>query len=835
MAAKKSTAGNGEKAKRAGTSGKEGRKPDSIQQARKNTEPKIQYDNIPLHVPSEAERELMESRERLELVLESGEIGTWDWDVQNRRIRWNDKLYEILGLSPGVKEIAVETFFHYIHPKDLPRVQQNISQVMKSEEDFKDTFRVVREDGEIRWLSGRGRLFRDEQGRPVRMMGVNHDVTESKQAEESLRRAGELSAALNRINEAVHSALNPNEILQRLVTEGACVLESETAAVSVRRPDGWAIRYVYGMTEELVGVVMNDEQERHAVLALETAQPVAVTDTANDDRVNREHLLSYNIRSVLVVPLIARGRPVGAVFFNYHTASHRFADDEVNFARQLAATASIAIENARLFDERKRAAEALSLEREKLKNILDTIPDSVYIVGRDGTIEYVNPKMEKGKGPWAGKKCHQYRAGRDDPCPSCNFDEVQSGETVRSEWADERTGKIYDCIDAPLTNPDGSISKLKIMRDVTERRQAADKIERQNAVLEGINSILTEALTCETEEELGQVCLAVAEHVTESKIGFIGEIGPDGLLHDIAINNLGWELCTMCDKSGHRIPPGDFAVKGLYVRVLRKGKSFFTNDPASHPDGTGTPEGHPILTSFLGAPLLHKGRTIGIVAVANRQRGYDCRQRRALEAISATIVQVFSWFRAEGALRRSEERFHSLFSTMSEAFVLCELIRDDAGKVVDCRVLDANPAVEAMTGIRPDDAIGRNMLEIFPDTDNFWFETYGNVEATGEPVSFEHRFDPLNRVYYTSVYRPAPGLVAIIFMDLTERKQAEQELRRSNEELQRFNRVAVGRELRMIELKKEVNGLCTLTGQPQRYPLEFVKKNDIEKEQTQSP
>ena len=135
---------------------------------------------------------------------------------------------------------------------------------------------------------------------------------------------------------------------------------------------------------------------------------------------------------------------------------------------------------------------------------------------------------------------------------------------------------------------------------------------------------------------------------------------------------------------------------------------------------------------------------------------------------------------AELQLGRSEEKFHSLFRSMSEASVLFELIRDDAGEPVDCRVIEANPATETMTGLTPSEAVGRTMREIFPDADQFWFDVYGKVEATGEPVTFERRFEPLDRIYHTRVYRPSPGHVAIVFMDITTRKQTEEALRREH-------------------------------------------------------
>ncbi len=108
----------------------------------------------------------------------------------------------------------------------------------------------------------------------------------------------------------------------------------------------------------------------------------------------------------------------------------------------------------------------------------------------------------------------------------------------------------------------------------------------------------------------------------------------------IAKSELGWEQCLMYDKTGHRCPPSDFVVHGLYGSVIKNKKSFFTNDPPSHPDSIGLPYGHPPITSFLGVPLVQDGKTIGLIAVANRENGYSCEQLEDLEAIAPVVVQV---------------------------------------------------------------------------------------------------------------------------------------------------------------------------------------------------
>jgi signal transduction histidine kinase/CheY-like chemotaxis protein len=195
----------------------------------------------------------------------------------------------------------------------------------------------------------------------------------------------------------------------------------------------------------------------------------------------------------------------------------------------------------------------------------------------------------------------------------------------------------------------------RAIRYAIERKQAAERIRQQNAVLEGINRILREALTSDSEAELGRVCLGVAEEVTQSRFGFLGEIGPTGRLDDIAISDPGWEACRIED-SGQRKTTEGLEIHGIYGRVLLDGRGFFTNDPRNHPDGRGVPEGHPPLTAFLGVPLKHDGKTIGMIAVANREGGYRPQDLEDLEALALGVVQVFMRKRAERAVRAGEER-----------------------------------------------------------------------------------------------------------------------------------------------------------------------------------
>ena len=127
--------------------------------------------------------------------------------------------------------------------------------------------------------------------------------------------------------------------------------------------------------------------------------------------------------------------------------------------------------------EQELAEEKLKIERNKLSAIFESMKDGVYIVNKDYDIQYINNVIKKEFGQVNGKKCYKYLHNSDKPCSFCKNDDVFAGKTVQWEWTSEKNGKTYDLIDSPLINSDGSISKLEIFRDITERKQIEKKLK----------------------------------------------------------------------------------------------------------------------------------------------------------------------------------------------------------------------------------------------------------------------------------------------------------------------------------------------------------------------
>jgi PAS domain S-box-containing protein len=152
------------------------------------------------------EEALRVSREHLALATSAGNIGIWVNDLKTGRSHWNAQLYRMLGLEPRDGPEDQEAFFEFIHPADRNGVLQGAQAVTALEGEIDLEFRIIRaDDGRIRWLAAKGAVDRDRHGRPIRLQGVNYDITDRKKAEETLHLAqlqlGEQLAETERINE----------------------------------------------------------------------------------------------------------------------------------------------------------------------------------------------------------------------------------------------------------------------------------------------------------------------------------------------------------------------------------------------------------------------------------------------------------------------------------------------------------------------------------------------------------------------------------------------------------------------------------------------------------
>ena len=439
--------------------------------------------------------------------------------------------------------------------------------------------------------------------------------------------------------------------------------------------------------------------------------------------------------------------------------------------------------------ELKKAEETLTENEKRQHQLFDSLPEGLVTIEMlyennkpvDFRFLEVNPSYAR----LIGKKSAQEVIGKtvreavgvlEDYWYQLYDGVVKTGESVHYENYVKALDEFYEVVTWKT-----GVNKVAILcYNVTQRKKAEEAINRQRSLQQGANKILEAALKG-TREELGEVCLTVAEEITGSKFGFIGDINPNGL-EDIAISNPGWKACNIITAGGHRRPPGNFKIHGIYGRVLRDGRSLYTNDPSNHPDSIGLPKGHPPLKSFLGVPLQSEGKTIGMIAVADRTEGYTDDEVDCLEALAPTIVEAFARKKAEEALRKSEAEYYSLFANMMDGFAFCQMIYDEEGNPDDFIYLQINDAFERITGLKRDIVVGRKVTDAIPgikEANPEVFDIYGRVASRMTTERFDIFFKPLNMWLSISVYCPTKGYFAAVFEDITDRKKAEEALVKS--------------------------------------------------------
>ena len=140
--------------------------------------------NFDISDRKQAELERQKLSERLALSLKSAAIGCWEWDIVQNTLLWDERMYELYGVTKSSdSRVVYDIWANGLHPDDRLSNETLIQQAVLGEAEFDTEFRVVHPDGSIHFIKAYGVVARDTQGHPQSMIGVNFDITDRKQAE----------------------------------------------------------------------------------------------------------------------------------------------------------------------------------------------------------------------------------------------------------------------------------------------------------------------------------------------------------------------------------------------------------------------------------------------------------------------------------------------------------------------------------------------------------------------------------------------------------------------------------------------------------------------------
>ena len=203
-------------------------------------------------------------------------------------------------------------------------------------------------------------------------------------------------------------------------------------------------------------------------------------------------------------------------------------------------------------------------------------------------------------------------------------------------------------------------------------------------------------------------------------------------------------------------------------------------------------------------------------------------QENGHAVIQCNIRDITVRKQIEEALQQSEERYRTLFGSIDEGFCVIEMLFDEKQQPIDYRFLEVNPAFERQSGLRG--VVGKRMREITPNHEAHWFEIYGSVALTGEPVRFVNEAKALGRWFEAFAFRfggPSSRKVAMVFMDITERRRAEQALVAARNQIAchalALEQVVAERTSELRETISELEGFSYSVSHDMRAPLRAMQ------------
>ena len=360
------------------------------------------------------EQRLLEQRaedlaERLALALDAGGFGTWRWDVATGRVEWDTKLEQLYGLEPGTFDGTFDAYTALLHPDDLEKTLATVQEAMRTKTSYVVDHRVVWPDGSVHWVQGKGRVILDTDGEVAGTIGCTADVSEQMrlvfeqehsrtraiEAADSERLSRERLQFLGEINDALSRSDNERQLM-RNVTKAAvpslgdwCAIfllsdsGGTTPEIEIAHADPAMVAYATELQERfpydpasstgIPAVIRSGRSEFHPEIDEQVLREADTTDDA------RDVVRSLGLRSAIAVPLVKRGRVLGAMQFVNSQSSRAYTKADLALAEVVAARIASTLANIRLREHQRLIA--TTLQSSLLPDSLPAIPGLEIAVG----------------------------------------------------------------------------------------------------------------------------------------------------------------------------------------------------------------------------------------------------------------------------------------------------------------------------------------------------------------------------------------------------------------------------------------------------------------------
>jgi two-component system sensor kinase FixL len=447
--------------------------------------------------------ELSANEERLRLALDAAQMGTWDWELESGNLVWSKQVAVIFGLEQDEFSGTLEDFTATIHPEDWESVEQAITQVVAGEtEEFRVEHRVIFPDDTVRWVEGRGQIYRNENGRSTRMTGITTDITSRKQAEIQeinrkvwLEKVVELGKNVTQVNDwqtcltTIHQSILEGLQFERV---GLFLYDEEQDVVN-----GTLGTTLTGEIEDISHFSRPASVEGNFREVLNAPRGFVIISKPGD-RFNKppDHEL-HRIKEHATVAVWGREKPVAILTVDNAIAQQPMTETQLDALRIFAGYAGLAIENVRLFEQ-------LQASERNYREIFNATNEAIFIHdAQSGKLLDVNEAVTSMYGcsyeEVLSAPPEKYSAGFEPYTAENITDYIQKSIAEGPqlfEWlARKQTGELFWVeIALKSTTVNEQSCVLAVVRDITHRKEAEKALRSEHEFRTSIINHASEGL-----------------------------------------------------------------------------------------------------------------------------------------------------------------------------------------------------------------------------------------------------------------------------------------------------------------------------------------------------